>query len=70
MALPPDAPTRCAWSPSLSGVASSVAGGTLSRFIATLGSGEGPLLDAARPAIFGASLVAGTSGYLVLRRVQ
>ncbi len=44
-------------------------GFTMSLFIAALGLGEGPLLETAKLGIFGASLVSGTIGYLVLSRL-
>lgn len=43
-------------------------GFTMSLFIATLGFGEGTLLDTAKLGIFGASLLAGLGGYAILRR--
>jgi NhaA family Na+:H+ antiporter len=45
-------------------------GFTMSLFIASLGFGESALLDAAKTGILLASLVAGTMGYLLLRRQQ
>jgi NhaA family Na+:H+ antiporter len=40
----------------------------MSLFIASLGFGESPLLSAAKTGILIASLMAGTIGYLLLRR--
>jgi NhaA family Na+:H+ antiporter len=45
-------------------------GFTMSLFIATLGFGESPLLEAAKIGILGASLISGVLGYTLLRRVQ
>jgi NhaA family Na+:H+ antiporter len=45
-------------------------GFTMSLFIATLGFGESPLLEAAKIGILGASLISGVLGYMLLRRVQ
>jgi NhaA family Na+:H+ antiporter len=44
-------------------------GFTMSLFIAGLAYGAGPLLDLAKVGILGASIVAGTGGYVVLRRI-
>ena len=43
-------------------------GFTMSLFIASLGFGEGALLEAAKIGILGASLLAGTIAFLLLRR--
>ena len=43
-------------------------GFTMSLFIASLGLGESPLLEAAKLGILGASLIAGSIGYVLLRR--
>jgi NhaA family Na+:H+ antiporter len=45
-------------------------GFTMSLFIASLAYGDGPFLDLAKVGILAASIVAGTGGYLVLRRVS
>ena len=45
-------------------------GFTMSLFIASLGFGESDLLEAAKLGILGASLLAGTIGFLLLRRCQ
>jgi len=42
-------------------------GFTMSRFIAALGFGQGPLLDTAKTAILAASLLAGVVGWSLLR---
>jgi NhaA family Na+:H+ antiporter len=42
----------------------------MSLFIATLGFGDSPLLEAAKIGILGASLISGALGYTLLRRVQ
>jgi NhaA family Na+:H+ antiporter len=39
----------------------------MSLFIATLGFGEGPMLDAAKTGILLASIIAGTIGFFILR---
>ncbi len=43
-------------------------GFTMSLFIASLGLGESTLLEAAKLGILGASLIAGSIGYVLLRR--
>jgi NhaA family Na+:H+ antiporter len=45
-------------------------GFTMSLFIAALGFGSGPLLEAAKLGILTASLVAGVTGYVLLRRTH
>jgi Na+:H+ antiporter, NhaA family len=45
-------------------------GFTMSLFIATLGFGESELLEAAKLGILGASLISGTLGFILLRRIQ
>jgi Na+:H+ antiporter, NhaA family len=45
-------------------------GFTMSLFIATLGFGESPLLEAAKIGILGASLISGVLGYTLLRQIQ
>jgi NhaA family Na+:H+ antiporter len=45
-------------------------GFTMSLFVATLGFGESDLLEAAKLGILGASLISGTLGFILLRRIQ
>jgi NhaA family Na+:H+ antiporter len=45
-------------------------GFTMSLFIAALGFGESPLLEAAKLGILTASLIAGLLGFTLLRRVR
>ncbi len=63
-------PQDTGWGQMLGAACLGGVGFTMSLFIAALAFGDGPLLEAAKIGVLAASLVSGTLGYFLLRRIR